>query len=117
MPLLFDLVSICKTSGLGKSEVLTTCVASGATSVFDPVAFLEEERAALVATLFAPPDLMSTTAPPPRWTPGDFRPAWSIAELRAFGMSWAEIERFVMSSPVRWEPGDLEVMHDDDGTH
>lgn len=100
--------TVVKTSGLGKSEVLTSCLPPGEADHFDLAAFLAEERTRLVADLTAPPDLMSTTAPPPRWTPGDFMPSWSIAELRAFGLGWREIEELTMAGPVKWEPGERE---------
>jgi hypothetical protein len=108
MPFPFGRFTIFKTAGVGKSETLTSCLASGEVSEFDMVAFLEEERAALAAALSAPPDLMSTTAPPPRWMPGDFKPSWSISDLRAFGFGWRAIENLTMAGPVKWEPGERE---------
>lgn len=104
----FGMFTIIKGQTAGKSEIMTSCLPPGETTHFDPVEFLEEERTRLVADLTPPPDLMSTTAPPPRWTPGDFKPSWSIAELRAFGLGWREIEDLAMSGPVKWEPGERE---------
>lgn len=113
----FGMFTIIKGQTAGKSEVLTSFLPHGEADHFDLAAFLGEVRTRLVADLSMPPDLMTTTTAPPRWMPGDFKPSWSIAELRAFGLGWREIEDLTMASPVRWEPGERERLmekHDEE---
>lgn len=107
---------IHKTSGLGKTEVNLLGTLTSTTETPTPFD-VEDFRAwlwdRLVDALSVPPDLLTSTAQPRRWTPGDFTPSWTPAELRAFGLGWSEIERLTMTSNVRWEPGERERLTGD----
>ena len=39
---------------------------------------------------------------PPRYQPGDYTAYYLPSELRAFGLSWSEIERDAMTNKVLW---------------